>query len=412
MLTVNSIPCNPVVVADDITILSTRVKRLQEKLDTLESYSCRWRFDFNTSKTIAVTFGETTRTFNKNNVTRNWKLYNAKVEEKRSWTHVEIELSGDFNGNDRTKNVCKKAKETVHSLMNLGARSGRLNPMCGAGLWKTNGIPTCLYGCELWNTLGTTELNNLERAQRYASNIIQGLGPNTRTAIYAYRQGEERVMGFIPDVMRLLQKYNLQEFLETYINEQYFPRKAEWRKIVLDKIGGHQLSKWKLGMNDKPELCHYKNIHQNIMPFTLCETAKRNPFNRIAVANLVNIVCGNVPDIFMKCVQETPYSYTCQLCYKDIVDINKHLIMECCVLKRPRNEMWDMLYDILPLENVAFLNALQDDEDLYEHLIGAKIPNVQYLPQEMQDKFCLNVANSIMRILFHIKISIIEFDIV
>jgi hypothetical protein len=47
--------------------------------------------------------------------------------------------------------------------------------------------------------------------------------------------------------------------------------------------------------------------------------------------------------------------------------------------------MWDTLYDILPLENVAFLNALQDDEDLYEHLIGAKIPNVQYLPQEMQD---------------------------
>jgi hypothetical protein len=89
MLTVNSIPCNPVLVAD-ITIISTRVKGLQEQLDTLESYSCRWRFDFNTSKTIAVTFGETTRTFNKNNATRNWKLYNAKVEEKRSWTHVGI----------------------------------------------------------------------------------------------------------------------------------------------------------------------------------------------------------------------------------------------------------------------------------------------------------------------------------
>jgi hypothetical protein len=55
-----------------------------------------------------------------------------------------------------------------------------MNPIWGAGLWKTNGIPTCLYGCELWNTLGTTELNNLERA-RYAAKIIQGLGTNTRT---------------------------------------------------------------------------------------------------------------------------------------------------------------------------------------------------------------------------------------
>jgi hypothetical protein len=132
-------------------------------------------------------------------------------------------------------------------------------------------------------------------------------------------------------MMRLLQKYNLQEFLETYINDQYFPRKVEWRKKVLDKIGRDQLSNWKLGMNDKPELCHYKNIHQNIMPLTPWETANRNHFNRIAVANLINIVCGNVPDIFMNCVQETPDSYTCQLCYKDIVDINRHLIMECCV---------------------------------------------------------------------------------
>jgi hypothetical protein len=120
-------------VADDITILSFRVKGLQEQHDTLGSYSCRWRFDFNTSKTIAVTFGETTRTFNKNNATRNLKLYNVKVEERLSWTHVDIELSDDFNGNDRTKRVCKKVKETVHSLMNLGARSGELYPICGAG---------------------------------------------------------------------------------------------------------------------------------------------------------------------------------------------------------------------------------------------------------------------------------------
>ena len=55
MLTVNYIPCYPVMVADDITILSSRVKGLQEQHDTLGSYSCRWRFDFNTSKTIAVT---------------------------------------------------------------------------------------------------------------------------------------------------------------------------------------------------------------------------------------------------------------------------------------------------------------------------------------------------------------------
>ena len=90
-------------------------------------------------------------------------------------------------------------------------------------------------------------------------------------------------------MMRLLQKYNLQEFLET----------------------------WKLGMNDKAELFHYKTF------------TKWEPLNRISVANLVNIVCGNVPDIFMKCVQEPPDSYTCQISYQNIADINKYLIVLC-----------------------------------------------------------------------------------
>jgi hypothetical protein len=85
---------------------------------------------------------------------------------------------------------------------------------------------------------------NIDKAKVIYFGRLCMLGPETTTKqvfinrlfSLRYRQGEERVTGFIPDMMRLLQKYNLQEFLETYINDQYFPRKAEWRKKYWTKL--------------------------------------------------------------------------------------------------------------------------------------------------------------------------------
>jgi hypothetical protein len=43
-------------------------------------------------------------------------------------------------------------------LDNIGLRPNALNPICGANLWRTIGIPTTLYGCELWNNLTANEI--------------------------------------------------------------------------------------------------------------------------------------------------------------------------------------------------------------------------------------------------------------
>ena len=195
--------------------------------------------------------------------------------------------------------------------MSLGARSGSMSPICDVGLWRVIGIPTCLYGCELWNALTATEISILERVQRYAAKCIQGLAANTRTEaaigniglwemeeyidkaklIYFGRlcklnpetttkkvfitrlfsflyKGSRKPVGFIPDLVRIFEKYNLVHFLKYFIDEKYFPSKNEWQKIVICKLHQFQVCKWREGIARKAEICHYQNIHTNLSGHT------------------------------------------------------------------------------------------------------------------------------------------------
>ena len=180
-LWLNNLRCNPILVADDIAILSTRVKGLQIMLNFLENYSFKWHFEFNPSKTTVITFGETTQIRNRLTNSRSWTLYGVPIKEKQSWPHVGIELPGNFSGLKRTLDACAKAKSTMACLSNLGVRPNALNPICGANLWHSVVIPTALYGCELWNNMTEQELLSIERILRHSAKRIQGLEPNTRS---------------------------------------------------------------------------------------------------------------------------------------------------------------------------------------------------------------------------------------
>ena len=76
----------------------------------------------------------------------------------------------------------KKGKAAVYGLMGAGIGPGELNPICGAAVWKTFGIPAMLYGCEVWSNLSKTEIDILNRATTFAAKKIQGLSLTTHNA--------------------------------------------------------------------------------------------------------------------------------------------------------------------------------------------------------------------------------------
>ena len=364
-LWLNNLRCNPILVADDIAILSTRVKGLQIMLNCLENYSFKWHFEFNPSKTTVITFGETTQIRNRLTNSRSWTLYGVPIKEKQSWPHVGIELSGNFSSLKRTLDACAKAKSTMACLSNLGLRHNALNPICGANLWRSVVIPTALYGCELWNNMTEKELLSIERSVRHSAKRIQGLEPNTRSEaalgslvglwsmegqidkakllyfgrlclssvtmtakqifvirLFSYLANPtKQKLGFIPDIVHILNKYDLLDYLATFVHESIIPSKNKWRIIVQIQIKNYETEKWKNGMVYKEELFFFKEIHTNLTPLYLWELAKRNPCEKLSIVKLVKIICGNVPRIFHLWTTCDP-TVRCTLCQAQIWNIN------------------------------------------------------------------------------------------
>lgn len=435
----SNISCNPIMVADDITLLSTRVQGLQEMLYAVERYSLKWRFEFNPAKTTVVTFGESTQTHNKIKRSREWTLYGVPIEEKRRWPHVGIELSGNFSSTERTIEACKKAKSVMACLINIGARPNALNPICGASLWRTVGIPSALYGCELWTNMSINEINSLERCQRFNAKRIQGLDQKTRSEAATGSLGlwsmegqidkakllylgrlcrlsatlkakqlfivrlfshlsdpTKQRLGFIPEIIRLLSKYNLIIYLTTYIDELFFPAKNTWKNIVFNEITNYEIEKWKNGMINKEELVFYQRIHTSLKPLHMWEVAKRHPSEKSSIVFLVNIICGNVPEIFNSWIRGDATSH-CVFCNTQIWNINYHFIMSCTNFNNWRNNMWDEITDQLPVDLLARLHSL-DDTDLYECIIGGLIPFLN-VDITLIDKFNLIVLQHIRTLL-------------
>ena len=66
--------------------------------------------------------------------------------------------------------------------MNVGARPGGLNSICGTNTWKMFGLSSMLYGCEVWSRLTVAEIELLNRAGTFAAKRLQGLAPTTSAA--------------------------------------------------------------------------------------------------------------------------------------------------------------------------------------------------------------------------------------
>ena len=139
-ITVDVLWCGNVLVADDITLLCSQVSGLQSMLRSVEGYSKRWRFEFNPSKTVKVTFGESVRTYNSLKNNRKWQLSDCAIKVQQSCEHVGMILAGNVSQKEQCKVAATKEKEVVSCLLSCGIRSGGLNPVCGADLWRTVGL--------------------------------------------------------------------------------------------------------------------------------------------------------------------------------------------------------------------------------------------------------------------------------
>ena len=74
--------------ADDLIMLSRMKSGLDRMLECTWEYSIKWRFKFNSSKSIILTLVENNWERGVNQNTRNWKLGSQNIVEKESWCNL------------------------------------------------------------------------------------------------------------------------------------------------------------------------------------------------------------------------------------------------------------------------------------------------------------------------------------
>ena len=77
--------------------------------------------------------------------------------------------------------ACRKLKSTFFSITKNGLSPRGLNPLTFASIYKTVVLPKAIYGCELWNTLSTSNVSQLEKAHRLCLKYMQNMPMYTST---------------------------------------------------------------------------------------------------------------------------------------------------------------------------------------------------------------------------------------
>ena len=148
--------------------------------------------------------------------------------------------------------------------------------------------------------------------------------------LYSFLSEPQKIIGFIPDVYRILRKYRLENFLDTYLESATFPSKLKWKKSINTAIFDHvnNCFERKQLLDGSLKLMHI--IHNTYEPCLLWKFSQiyRNQTR----------YCITAISIASK-LFSLKYPSVCQLCLITTDNIALHLAIYCSVKDRIRNTM-------------------------------------------------------------------------
>ncbi len=426
--------------ADDVSLISPSVRGLQTMIDTVEEYAHQWRYEINATKSKILVFGGRKKQNSKTSETM-WTLNGKCIEASSQEKHVGILLDTSFKSHNRTKEACRKGRNTLMSLLSIGTKGDGINPIFSARLLKSIVLPRTLYGAELWNNISANEMIVLERMQCFCCKIIQNLDKRCRSdmcrsmvGLYqmkgqidlrkliflgrivwlpdraqAKRIFKQRAlqylvynglecdnslqMGYIPDIVNILYKYQLEEHWERYIKSgfQEFPMYSIWKGLIKKAVQTYEQNEWTKRTEGDQDFQLFKQVHNDIRkPIHVWQYALRFP-EQLDKCRVV-----------AKFITKTPTSFLsiqlCCYCGKFYTDIYLHLAMECSVCFDERETFWSSITNSLSVEYSVYANNIEDEE-LFCLMLG-KCPERRFADEK--DRFFQFSSNFLCNIMKYI----------
>ena len=143
--------------------------------------------------------------------------------------------------------------------------------------------------------------------------------------------------GFIPDILRICNKYNLLHVVNNYTKHGIFPSKSIWTRIVNSKIKTVFLSKIKQHCNDDPELSMFEIINDftYFQPCFHWTVSRKDLRLKSSARVMVVAVCK---------VLSRQFAESCPYCLAQEVDsLVVHVVMHCYCNEIYRRQMFEYI---------------------------------------------------------------------
>lgn len=303
------------------------------------------------------------------------------------------------------------------SICNSGIHPKNLNSLTSRTIYNSVVIPKALYGCELWGNVSGCDLEKLERSHRFCLKYMQHLSQFTNNALthslidvdnietiidyrkliffgqlcrlppsclakqifhqrlLRYLSNDRQRSGFIPDIYRILQKYNFLYLLDCYVVNGGFPTKVRWKTILFSNIV-------KPRQNQRVQLLamHFSNfdtirsVFDDSDSVSIWTIAKAKPELAPLCEKLVRVIC---------CFMSHSFVQRCSSCNCLTYHLATHKLCFCIQAQRKRAVLWDTYIECCGADRfiaLSQLNARSQCLELINTVMTYSTDGFVYLP--------------------------------
>ncbi|KAH3817225.1 hypothetical protein DPMN_118757 [Dreissena polymorpha] len=85
---------------------------------------------------------------------------------------------------------------------------------------------------------------------------------------------ENRKISFIPEIVKILQTYHLEDYFASFKTNSLFPSIEKWKSVCKKAVRQNETSQWRMRLEQHKEFSLFKEVHNNLEPDTIWRVSK------------------------------------------------------------------------------------------------------------------------------------------
>ena len=371
--------------ADDVAILALYKTSLNYLLDIAESYSCKWRYEFNYDKSVVVVFGKDYCP----NQELKMGVNTLTIEEKVKHMGVVLCKTNSSKQDDINRRI-GKGQSVLNAARGIGSEQIPMPPLVLSKIYWAVAIPKVTYGLDITPINGDCMIE-LEKFHPKSAKVIQCLPDNIPNPAPLSSIGWMSMRGYIAicQIMFLLRTLSLHEdnsykvlvlnaikrfvsararglrvkyagpianilhtFLEYGLFETFmhcvetktFGDPNTWKGAVIKVVWERENDRWKATCILYGSLKAYSIIMQNIKIHPWWILTKNKPHLTRYVSSVIALLLGSQP----RGLQRNFQNNLCNVCNARCLDTIEHVLFQCHCLKQLRRTWLYTIVSCMP----------------------------------------------------------------